>query len=59
MLRLVDEKYLQGKVVTDFLEYQQDKFLVLCTEDKYIYLIERSQGGLFGGGSLQKIPSMN
>jgi len=55
----MDEKYLQNKVSTDFIEYEQDKFLVTCIEDKYIYLIQRASGGMFAGGNLIKIPSMN
>ena len=55
----MDEKYLQGKITTDFIEYRQDKFLVTCNEDKYIYLIDRADTGIFSGGSLTKIHSMN
>jgi hypothetical protein len=38
-LKVMDEKFLAGKITTDFIEYEADKFLVTVNEDKYIYLI--------------------
>ena len=41
VLTLLDEKYLKGKEVNDFIEYSRDKFLVSCLREANFYLINR------------------
>lgn len=51
----LEERYLKGKVVTDFVEYERDKFFVSVLRDDYFYLVTR-----FGDASqMGKIRSMN
>lgn len=38
---LLDERYLKGKMVTDFVEYERDKFFVSVLKDSYFYLLTR------------------
>lgn len=38
---VLDEKYLKGKMVTDFVEYERDKFFVSVLNDDYFYLVTR------------------
>ena len=42
-LKLLDERFLKGKEVTDFIEYLRDKFLVTCLSDTHFYIISRSE----------------
>lgn len=52
---ILDEKYLKGKMVTDFIEYERDKFFVSVLKDDFFYLVTR-----FGDEKqLLKIRSMN
>lgn len=37
----MDEKYLKGKMITDFVEYERDKFIVSILKDNYFYLVTR------------------
>jgi len=51
----LDEKYLKGKMVTDFIEYERDKFFVSVLKDDFFYLVTR-----FGDEKqMLKIRSMN
>lgn len=38
---VLDEKYLKGKMVTDFVEYERDKFFVSVLKDEFFYLVTR------------------
>ena len=40
-LTILDEKYLKGKMVTDFVEYERDKFFVAVLKDDHYYLVTR------------------
>ena len=43
VLQLLPEKYLKGKEVADFVEYERDQFLVSCLRDTHFYLINRQE----------------
>lgn len=41
LLKLLDEKYLNGKEVTDFIEFEEDNFFVTVLNSNYFYIIRR------------------
>ena len=41
MLDILKEKYFTKKPVTDFVEYERDKFLVCCLGDTHFHLLNR------------------
>ena len=41
MLKLLPEKWFKGKEVTDFVEYERDKFLVSVLDETHFHLINR------------------
>jgi len=53
ILNLLPEKYLKGKVVNDFIEFELNTFLVTCLNDEYFYIVSRS------GAPMIKIRSLN
>jgi hypothetical protein len=42
-LTAISEKYLKGKNVIDFVEYEIGEFLVTCTNDSNFYLVNRDK----------------
>ena len=42
MLNILPEKWLKGKEVTDFIEYERDMFLVSCLNDPNFHFINRN-----------------
>ena len=53
MLEVLKEKYFYNKCVTDFVEYERDKFLVCCLDDTHFNLINRADK------KITKIRSLN
>ena len=42
-LNVLSEKYLKGKNVIDFVEYEIGEFLVTCTNDSNFYIVNRDK----------------
>ena len=40
-LTILEEKYLKNKMVTDFIEFERDKFFVSVLRDEFFYIVTR------------------
>ena len=40
---MLDEKYLKGKEVTDYIEYLRDNFVISCLNSNNFYLVNREE----------------